>query len=213
MSQGQKPALQKRSRETRDKLLISIENLIKKKTFEEISIADIAKGAGVSPASIYRRFKNKDAFLPVLFEIYLKRIEEWSQSPEARLNIENITSLREALFEAAKVAWIQMTQQSHILKVLISYLRLKPELIGDDLRQWEEQSLMSFKAIINFYQNEVKRSDLEKASSMVTFFFNTIFLDYGLFEGDSERFDLNLSGDQFAREVADMAFGYLMIED
>ncbi len=210
MSQGAKPALQKRSQKTRDKLLNSLENLLKKKSFEEISISEIAKGAKVSPASIYRRFENKEAFIPVLFEIYLKRIEDWSKSPEARVNIQDISGLKEVLKAASLIAWTQLTKQAHLMKAIYIYAHLRPGLMGPEWKGWEEKSLMSFRAIIEHYKDEVKRQDLEKAGSMVALFFNIIFIDYGLFGAKGPKWGLELSGEQFANEVADMAYGYLV---
>ena len=63
---GAKPALQTRSQQTRDKLVAALERLLRDKAFENISVAEIAREAGVSVGAVYTRFENKDAFIPVL---------------------------------------------------------------------------------------------------------------------------------------------------
>ncbi len=210
MSQGAHPTFQKRSRKTRDKLVKALEKLLYKKSFEDITVAEIAKGAGVSTASIYRRFKNKDAFIPVLFEIYLTRIEEWAKKPTARVEVEKIDNLKDALKAVSKAAWAQLTEQAHILKAVYIYIRLRPDLIGGDWEKWERQSLASFKGIIQYYSAEVKRKDIDKSAVMITLFFQSIFINYALFEDTGSNWDLDLKAEEFAAEVADMAYGYLV---
>ncbi|MEO1136821.1 MAG: TetR/AcrR family transcriptional regulator, partial [Pseudomonadota bacterium] len=84
MSQGAKPAVQARSRETRDQLMKALEALLRQKEFDEIGVAEIAAAAGVSPASVYRRYDKKDGFIPALFEFYHERLLDWSASPAAQ---------------------------------------------------------------------------------------------------------------------------------
>ena len=211
MSQGARPIFQKRSQETRDKLVKALENLLHKKSFEELTVSEIAAEAGVSPGSIYRRFKNKEAFIPVLFEIYLVRMEEWSKRPEAQAELEDFSNLRNALKFAANAVWAQLTDQAHILKAVYIYVRLRPELMGQEWEKWEKQSLEAFTAIIDHFSDEIKHKDKKKAASMVTLLFNTVFVEYGLFEQENPNWDLDMDGEEFAQEVADMAYGYLTL--
>lgn len=212
-SQGALPAKQKRSELTRTKLLTSLENLLKQKTFEEISITEIAAGAGVAPATIYRRFKNKEAFIPVIFEIYLQRLEEWSQSPEAQLEPQDLGDLHNGMKLIAQAVWEQLTRQSHILRAVFTSMRQRPELVGPELIQWEAQSLVGFRAIIDHFEKDIARSDKERAARMIAYFFNNIFLEYGLFEHGDGTFTKGMNADDFVTEIADFAYGYLSVKD
>ena len=60
--QGVRPALQKRSRESRDRLFGAGRQLLEQMDLDAISIADLAKKAGSSVGAFYLRFENKDAF-------------------------------------------------------------------------------------------------------------------------------------------------------
>src|SRR5690242_13417876 len=74
------PALQERSRETRDKLLAAAEEAFAAKGYEGSRIADIAQAAGVSAGAVYFRFKDKEA----LFNGIVERFAEDAQARVAR---------------------------------------------------------------------------------------------------------------------------------
>jgi AcrR family transcriptional regulator len=57
-----KPAYQERSRQQRDRLLKAGERVFAEKGFWQAHVADIARRAGCSVGSFYRRFHDKDAF-------------------------------------------------------------------------------------------------------------------------------------------------------
>ena len=80
MAPGAKPAVQRRSQETRDKIVDALDSLLKEKDFEAISVTEIAQRASVSPASIYQRFSNRDAAVAILLELYMRRVAEWAKS-------------------------------------------------------------------------------------------------------------------------------------
>lgn len=57
-----KPAYQQRSRQQRDRLLKAGERVFAEKGFWQAHVADIARRAGCSVGSFYRRFEDKEAF-------------------------------------------------------------------------------------------------------------------------------------------------------
>ncbi len=65
---GALPAKQRRSRETRDRLLAAGRSLIEAGGFEGTSVADIARVAGCSVGAFYFRFRDKDAFVVCVVE-------------------------------------------------------------------------------------------------------------------------------------------------
>ena len=211
MSQGAKSTFQARSRATRDKLIAALEELLKTKQFDDISVAEIAAKAGVSPASIYRRFENKDAFIPVLFELYQRRIEDWTASPEAKFDPAEAPTLRDALRQIALIALRQLGQQRHILRAVHIYAHLRPDLIGQEWRALQTRMVASFSALLTLYRAEIKRADMATAAGMTAYFINTIFIERGLFwdADDVARWQLPEAGEAFAAEVADFVYGYL----
>ncbi|GAB5413405.1 MAG: hypothetical protein Cons2KO_10080 [Congregibacter sp.] len=71
---------QARSLDTQEKLLQALEEMLGERSFEQITIRDLAERAGVASGTVYRRFKDKEAMLPVLYERFDQRLADWLQS-------------------------------------------------------------------------------------------------------------------------------------
>jgi len=212
VSQGAKKTHQGRSRKTRDNLLKALENLLVDNDFADISVNQIAAEAGVSAASVYRRFDKKQGFIPVLFELYLERLNQWVASPEAQLDIEGC-SLREAFRRLAKTAWRQMEQQTHILRAIYLHGRSHLALMGSSGQKFEDAIFNAMTMIIDLYSKDVEKTDHDKAARMLAYYFNNIFIERGLFSEQSAEWAKDISDDDFIDEVADFAYGYLQVKD
>ncbi|MGH8259266.1 MAG: TetR family transcriptional regulator, partial [Steroidobacteraceae bacterium] len=87
------PTKQARSRKTRDALIAAAWKLLRARSWQEISIAEIAAAAGSSVGALYSRFKDKEALLEAL-------AAEWLENRWAR-RAEGFTSLSAAADYAA----------------------------------------------------------------------------------------------------------------
>jgi len=65
---------QQRSLETFEGLLAAAEELVSKKSFDEVSVNDICDQAGLSVGAFYRRFESKESLLQLLHERYAERV-------------------------------------------------------------------------------------------------------------------------------------------
>ena len=208
MSQGAKSTHQKRSRQTRDKLLNALELLLREQDFADINVTAIAAKAGVSAASIYRRFDSKKGFIPVLFDLYLKRLEEWGASTEAQINLEGC-SLREALKQVVHTGWQQVQSQAHIMRAIHLHSRGHLGLVASKMNAFEEATLGGIRALIDLYPSEIKRTNTDKTARMLAYYLNTILMEKGLFGEQGAVFGIAFSDEEFTGEVADFAYGYL----
>lgn len=77
---GALTAKQERSRETRRKLVASCLELVDRQPFDQVTVADIAKGAGVSVGNFYRRFTSKEGILPDLYAAYEERFAAFGEA-------------------------------------------------------------------------------------------------------------------------------------
>ena len=77
---GDLTAKQERSRETRRKLVASCLELVDRWPFDQVTVADIAKGAGVSVGNFYRRFTSKEGILPDLYAAYEERFAAFAEA-------------------------------------------------------------------------------------------------------------------------------------
>ncbi len=64
---------QVRSQETQDTLMNAALMLFKERGFEVVTVGDIALQAGVSPATIYRRFSDKEGLLQAVHEYFTQQ--------------------------------------------------------------------------------------------------------------------------------------------
>jgi AcrR family transcriptional regulator len=57
-----------RSKETLQRLLKALDELLVDNDFEQVNVVDICAKAGVSVGRFYRRFKSKDELLPYIIQ-------------------------------------------------------------------------------------------------------------------------------------------------
>ena len=88
---------QARSRATRARILAAAESLVGEHPYPGVSLADIARRAGVSVGAVYARFPSKEAILLMLgvavFDEVCRRFEEaLSSLPEAPLSFRDVVA-------------------------------------------------------------------------------------------------------------------------
>jgi AcrR family transcriptional regulator len=133
-----KPTRQQRSQHTRDRVLAAMDALLKTRPFEQISVADLARRARVSPASLYQRFSNVDAVGSVLLELYYRGVEEWAKRPGKEV-LPQDAPLSDALERIAADAYDHITALGHILRPAYLYSRQYPERVGPDWTRLEPE--------------------------------------------------------------------------
>lgn len=205
------PPQQARSRRTRDAIVTALEELLREGTFQAASVAEIADRAGVAVGSVYRRFENKDAMVPALFDLYFERWQAHRETLEEdppHLD----TGLRNVLREAALRAWDFMTREAHILRAVHLYSRLRPELARDEWERLRGESRASFRALLGHFADEVRRPDLDEAAEACAYFFNTAFIDRALYPEIGPAAGMTLDGEAFVTTMADFAWAWLTAE-
>ncbi|MFO7275581.1 MAG: TetR/AcrR family transcriptional regulator [Pseudomonadota bacterium] len=84
------PAKQARSRETRERLIAAGFRLLRRKTFDELSVAEIARAAGCSVGAFYVRFADKDHFFLALIDRFRARRQAALEEMYARTTPETV---------------------------------------------------------------------------------------------------------------------------
>ncbi len=85
MPEQQRPK-QARALETERKLLESLMRLLAEKSFSELTVAELAREAGVTTGAIYRRFENKeDVLRAAVYRFVLDRTQEYESTYPAEL--------------------------------------------------------------------------------------------------------------------------------
>jgi AcrR family transcriptional regulator len=201
-----KPASQSRSREKRDRILAAMESLLRKKSFSEISVAELAAAAHVPAATIYQRFENRNATGSVLLELYFQRVEEWAGRPPNK-RLLAITPLREALRLIARDGLRQITELGHIMRPAYLYSRQRPDLVGPEWSRLESLALQGFRELLSQRADQARIRDLDRAAALLSYFFNLMLL--GPLLHDDSASQLFNDPERFAADLADMAYRYL----
>jgi AcrR family transcriptional regulator len=119
---------QDRSKDTQEKLLTALESLLEERFFEQITIRDIALRAELSPATIYRRFQNKEALLPILYKRYDHSLGEWASSIWQGKRLEEYCDLESRIDWVVKEHVRFYKKFAHILRTVYIYNRLHEEI-------------------------------------------------------------------------------------
>ena len=205
---GVLPARQARSEKSRDALLASLETLLRRKRFEDISVAEIASGAGLSVGAVYRRFANKDAFIPVLFEIYLRRLEAHF-GRDGGVAVTGEDTLRATLREIARKSYAFLCAEAPVARAVHLYARLRPDLVGEEWEALIDASINGFENLVAHFRGEVKRADERRCAEYLAYHFNTAMIEKALYPQDGLGDVIAEDGDAFADAMADFAYGFL----
>lgn len=217
--QGAKPAVQKRSQQTRDALIGALEDLLQAREFGEISVAEIAARAGVSPASIYQRFKNKDAATAILLELNIRKVTEWNAAHrEDAMAIIGAPTLRQAMLRLGALSWRQVEALRHIMRPAYLYSMLRPEAFGAEWRaRLDAATAAGFRPLLEAHQGEIVRADLDRAASSVAGLVNMMaagLLLHRPADGeDAANSTIPATEGAFAAELADVVCGYLAMPE
>jgi AcrR family transcriptional regulator len=145
-----------------------MDELLRGKPFVEIRIADLAAHAGVSPASIYQRFSNRDALVAILIELYLRRIQEWMSSPDRQALIK-AGSLREALRLVGSQTWEMAEQLGYVIAPAYLQSRLRPDLLDETWAELEWKSRNGFRQMLSAFPEDLGDVDpIEAADAIAT---------------------------------------------
>ena len=101
VDQWSQPALQVRSRETRDRVLAAAEEVFATKGYEGARMADIAEAAGCSVGALYQRFKDKDALFNGVADAFVAEARQRAAAVLADTNGSPAERLRAFIKETA----------------------------------------------------------------------------------------------------------------
>ncbi len=198
---------QERSRETASRLLEAAESVLEKRGLNGASVPEIARRAGVSPASIYRRFIDKDGLLREVFERFFERA---IQANDAALEP---SQWRRASLEKSVCALVSgmvaaYSQRPGLLRAVILYSEQHPDAAfrrrALDLR---ERSMAGIEKIILLHRKEIRHPNPEKAVR-IALQLASLALKEQINPGDKLRGPA-LTAEELAAELTRMFLGYL----
>lgn len=203
---------QDRAIRTRENLMAALERLLRENEFENISVHDIAREAGVAVGSVYSHFKDKTAFLEALLAFWRAQVEsqlEIAEAQDTRAAFQAMGSLKEALREATKAVYLQTKESGHILRAVHTYARLHPEAKDDDWQALVVRTFAPISVLCEVYADDITLTDADLGTRMLGVFFNTIFIRTALMPQDTLLDAAGIDSEMMIEEVTDMVYGYL----
>lgn len=154
---------QERSKKTAARLLQAAEEILERKGLEGASIPDIAKRAGVSPASIYRRFTDKDGLLREMIEQFFDRSIKANESalqPERWRGL----SLDDTVCALISGMVTGYSHKPELLRAVITYGERHPSAaFRRRAAELRTRSVEGIEAIIMLHAKEISHPQPKKA--------------------------------------------------
>lgn len=203
---------QQRSRDTQKRILEALEGLLENHFFEQITTRQLAREAGVSPATLYRRFQDKNALLPALYERYDQRLIRWGKALWDEDQRRRHTSVEERVTHVVREHVNFYRDNEPILRTLYLYLRLHSDIeLGESAtgRQTDYQEILTpiFEAL---GQQGLELPD-EARIKLFCLILITSIKERALFPTTTPARILELSDEDFVRELSRNLVGYLVL--
>jgi AcrR family transcriptional regulator len=154
---------QARSKETATRLLEAAEQVLEKRGIKGASVPEIALRAGVSPASIYRRFIDKDGLLREVFERFFERAIKANDVAlhPARWKV---TSLQKSVCALVAGMVAAYSQRPGLLRAVVSYSEQHPDAaFRRRALELRKRSMAGIEKIVLLHVKEIRHPHPKKA--------------------------------------------------
>lgn len=199
---------QPRSQETLERLAQATMKLLEEKSFEHISIEEIAKQAGSSVGGFYARFPDKEALFVYLSAQYEAELEatisemfeptRWQDVP-LRQRIEAISTLSLTLYR----------QRTGFFRALVlrSHMHRSPQILKQSSQRAEK--IKSIRDILLECTGEMNHPDPQLATEIGFYQMLMAIQERVLFPHSSNSINVNVPDDVFLRELVYAFLAYV----
>lgn len=202
---------QERSKQTAARLLQAAEETLEKRGAAAASVPEIARRAGVSPASIYRRFVDRDGLLREVFERFFERAIK-ANDEALEPSRWTATSLETSVCTLVSGMVAAYSQRPGLLRAVISYSERHPDAaFRRRALELRERSLAGIEKIILLHAKEIKHPEPKKAVR-IALRLVSLALKERISPADKLRGPA-LSAEELSRELSRMFLGYLRTKD
>ncbi len=196
---------QQRSQDTQHKLLNSLYFFLEGKFFEHITIKELAEHAGVSVGTFYRRFKNKESLLPLLYQDFGNDLAHWVTDVE----LMKFANLKEAIEIISIETYQFITTRKSVFRTLHLNSRLHSEILDSDKSVDRQLIYQRLSAIILSFKQEITAKDPSNVASIVIFMIINSLLDKVLYPTLTPAIACDIDGEELAIELPQIMLSYL----
>lgn len=198
------PPKQVRSKETLEKLLKALDELLIDDYFEQIKVTDICSRAGVSVGNFYRRFKSKEELLPYLYKVAKYEYFNWFQTLIEKNWKGDLNTRVEQLIQAT--LWYHH-QDQHIFRTTLLYGRLHPQEIDG-----KKQELSLYKQLLDSWidcTSEYDHDALHNAFDYLGYTLSVLAADWIIFPSSPPAVSFEMNQRTFIAQTSAMFQAYL----
>ena len=196
---------QARSKLTQQKLLDALHACLQDKYFEHISIQELAQRANVSVGSYYRRFKNKESLLPMLYENFSVELVNWIGT----LENQHFNSLEQTLENLIMETKGFLLSKKSVFRTLHLNARLYPEFIGITNLATRRNEYQRMADILLRHQKDMSVSSPVSAVNLVIHTTVNGLMDKILYPQLTPAIATELELDSYAKALFEMQHKYL----
>lgn len=196
---------QQRSQDTQRKLLAALHICLKDKFFEHISIKELAEHAGVSVGTFYRRFKDKNSLLPLLYQDFGNDLSLWVDN----LELIEFTNLQDVVEIVSLETYEFLANRSSIFRTLHLNSRLHSALLASDKSVDRKDIYHRLANLLLNFKHEITAEDEKKAAEAVIFIMINALLDKVLYPTLTPAIASDLNAKEFSLELPKILLPYL----
>lgn len=197
---------QARSKQTQQKLLDALHSCLEEKFFEHISIQELAQKANVSVGSYYRRFKNKESLLPMLYENFSCELIAWIDDLEAQ-HFDSLEKTLENLIQETKQF---LVSKESVFRTLHLNSRLYPEFISVSDLATRRKEYQRMSDILLRHKGEMRVHNPASAVNLIVHTTVNGLMDKLLYPDLTPAIASELNLDDYAQALVDMQYRYLV---
>lgn len=196
---------QQRSQDTQRKLLAALHLCLQDKFFEHISIKELADHAGVSVGTFYRRFKDKESLLPLLYQDFGNELNHWVD----RLELLDFGCLKEAVEKISIEIYEFSSARKSVFRTLHLNSRLHSTLLDSDKLVDRKTIYRRLASLLLKFNNEIKAEDQSRAADIAIFMMITSLLEKVLYPSLTPAIASEINAEELSTELSKIVLPYL----
>lgn len=197
---------QQRSQDTQRKLMDALYFFLKNKFFEHISIKDLADHAGVSVGTFYRRFKDKESLLPVLYQDFGNDFVTWIDSLEEQ----DYDSLEHSISVMSHELYHFLNDKKCVFRTIHLNSRLHSEILESDKVVDRKVVYGRMSNIFLRFHDEISHEKKSQAAEVAVYMMITSMLDKVLYPQLTPSISCDLNAFEFTEELPQVLLAYLL---
>jgi AcrR family transcriptional regulator len=203
---------QERSRRTTERILDALEELLRKRSFESITVRELLARSKTSAGSFYARFPTKEALLPVLYDRHDARLHDGVDRLQGRPGSKRAASLREAVPLLTRDLVRRHRARRWFIRAVALHARQHPEMIPPEQRRRRRVVHKVWRDELLRFRDEIDHPDPELAVSLGMFMVVSTCREKVVFSDAPLATSFSLTDDRLAEELTRALLSYLGVE-